>query len=56
MSGGPKGPLSPLQELEVGDHRPPYLLVEKYHTDKCHIEKCNTEKCHINNVTQRNVT
>ena len=27
MTGGPKGPLSPPQELEVGGHRPPYLLV-----------------------------
>ena len=27
MSGGPNGPLSPLQELEVGGRRPPYLLV-----------------------------
>ena len=27
MSGGLKGPLSPLQELEVGGHRPPYLLI-----------------------------
>ena len=27
MSGGPKGPLSPPQELEVGGRRPPYLLV-----------------------------
>ena len=26
MSGSPKGPLSPPQELEVGGHRPPYLL------------------------------
>ena len=28
MSGGPKGPLSPPQELEVGNRRPPYLLVK----------------------------
>ena len=28
MSGGPKGPLSPPQELEVGGRRPPYLLVK----------------------------
>ena len=27
MSGGLKGPLSRLQELEVGGSRPPYLLV-----------------------------
>ena len=27
MSGGPKSPLSPPQELEVGGRRPPYLLV-----------------------------
>ena len=30
MSGGPKGPLSPPKELEVGGHRPPYLLVLIY--------------------------
>ena len=27
MSRGPKGPLSPPQELEVGGRSPPYLLV-----------------------------
>ena len=27
MSGGLKGPVSPLQELKVGGRRPPYLLV-----------------------------
>ena len=27
LSGGPKGPPSPLQELEVGGRRPTYLLV-----------------------------
>ena len=34
MSGGPKGPLSPPQELEVGGHRTPYLLV-------CYIKTCH---------------
>ena len=53
MSGGLKGPLSPLQELEVGGCRPPYLLV-------CHIacvmlspfceqcpETCVNFMCHV---------
>ena len=31
ISGGPKGPLSPLHKLEVGGRRPPYLLV--YYTE-----------------------
>ena len=35
MSGGPKCPLSPLQELEVGGRRPPYLLVHSILNAAC---------------------
>ena len=36
MSGGPKGPLCPPQELEVGGRRPPYLLVHHIYLVEIH--------------------
>ena len=34
---GPEGPPSPPQELEVGGHRPPYLLVEYIGNVSCDL-------------------
>ena len=35
MSGGPKGPISPLQELEVEGRGPPYPLVPNIKASTC---------------------